>query len=1519
MNIKTRARRALRALAPLSEPADTAQRELGDAARNRRDWKAAATHYTEYLRRAPRDFGIRVQLGHALKESGLFAEADDAYSRALKLRPRDADLLVNFGHLKKIRHQYAAAAELYVKAAEIERGGHGLAELGAIELTLHLTVAHRELRDRLTKTALADRLTGLRLLAHTGITWLGGDRFALSSGDPWLELKLESKADGPMGFLSLQVEPDDASWRPDARLYLDYANGYRDDLSLPLPDAVDGRVLVPLMNSGAIRSVRWDPDAKDNIIRFKGAAYVVNPDLDRGMADVRAQFSSDMVPDHALVAIRRSLLRNDFSAHDAIGVSARLMSLGKDGPEAYGAWLHRWIEPTKTDYARITEMTAAMPRKPSFSFVMPVYNPPADLLAECLDSLLDQTYADFEICIADDRSPNPEIRRLLEKYAARDSRIKLVLREHNGHISAASNSALALATGEFIVLVDHDDLIPDYCLFVVAHFINENPTAQILYSDEDKITVDGHRYDPYFKGDFDPFLMFGHNMVSHLGVYRRDLVEAIGGFRLGLEGSQDYDLVLRAIEHAGPDAIVHIPHVLYHWRAIPGSTAVSGDEKSYAVVAAQQAVNGHFERTGLPLRSVNGLAPGVNAVKPDRHYDTLVSVIIPTRDGVDDLRACIESVLAVDHSNTEILVVDNGSEDAATLAYLDRIQREEKGLVRVLVYPHAFNFSEINNFAVEHARGEILCFLNNDTEVIAKDWLARARGLIAVPGVGVVGARLLYPDGTLQHFGVVTGMAQHRVASTPHVGLPEQAGGYFGKARLLQQFSSVTAACMFVRADVFRGVGGFEPSLRVAYNDIDLCLKVRAAGHKVIADPQILLTHKESKSRGSDQTGAKAERLESEARTMRARWGEVLDRDPFWSLNHDLDHNDFRLAHPPRRPLPWQRPDDARDGDGTPSLFRPGRSYLSNLWAARRPSSDAAEMAPASQSGLGVIVRIGDASMAQVEETLRSLKHQQTAPRWTAFVTDVATPPERIADLKALATSSGALAVTGATLDKGLRAALAVGPCDQAMIVAAGDLLEPEAIERFVEAFEAGAEIAYCDVMKTGAEHDDIRTFVARSAFSHDGYLSHPYFNRGLAIDRKLIEQALDDAAPEPLWGITDLVLRCIERAASVAHIPAFLYRFQDVEPVVEETDSLSVIDAHLSRLKTGATAAPGLREGIFRIDYPDPGGRTLIIIPTKDGVELLRTCVESVRRTTTDVDIVIIDHQSTKPETLVYLESLKGQVMIEPYAGPFNFSDMNNLAAQRHASGYDYVVFMNNDIEAIEPGWLERMRSLAARPDVGVVGATLLYDDRTIQHAGVILGVGGCAAHGQTGADFERQGLRNPGYDYSLVSTRDYSAITAACMMMRTEVFLGVGGFDKDLAVGFNDTDLCLRVASLGYRILNDAHTVLYHHESATRSLTDDLKHPEDALRFLRRWKLLLAEGDPFYSPLLSLTTDFGLGDITEMYNPIRIRPVKPSIMELNRGRPAKAPAPLRYQAGKPAFEQELPPPPTKPKGRKQ
>ncbi len=575
------------------------------------------------------------------------------------------------------------------------------------------------------------------------------------------------------------------------------------------------------------------------------------------------------------------------------------------GATDYKDWVKLYDTLTPEDKAAIKAHTAEMAWRPLISVVMPVYNTPEAYLREALDSVLEQLYPNWELCIADDASTAPHISAVLAEYQARDQRIKVVQRKQNGHISVASNSALELATGEFVALMDHDDRLPPHALYMVAVELNGHSDADILYSDEDKIDVSGQRYDPHFKSDFNLDLLHGQNMVNHLGVFRRSLIERIGGFRVGFEGSQDYDLTLRAIEATTPERIRHIPAILYHWRVFPESTAFSTIDLPRATAAAHRALTEHFERCGV--KATVETSPATNRFTRIRYAlpDTLprVSLIVPTRDKVNLLKGCIDGLLQhTDYPDLEIIIVDNNSKEAETFAYFATLKDVSR--IRILRYEAPFNYSSINNFAAAQATGEMIGLINNDIKVIEPGWLKEMVSHALRPAVGAVGAKLYYANNNIQHAGVITGIGG--VAGHGHKGLPRNAYGYFSRAQLTQNLSCVTAACLILRKAVFNEVGGLdEQNLAVAFNDVDFCLRIREKGYLVVWTPFAELHHLESASRGPDTAPDKALRFRSEVNYMYRRWGGTLEQDPYYNLNLTLDSDDFGLAFPPRTTKPW--------------------------------------------------------------------------------------------------------------------------------------------------------------------------------------------------------------------------------------------------------------------------------------------------------------------------------------------------------------------------------------------------------------------------------------------------------------------------------------------------------------------------------------------------------------------------------------------------------------------------------------
>jgi glycosyltransferase involved in cell wall biosynthesis len=567
------------------------------------------------------------------------------------------------------------------------------------------------------------------------------------------------------------------------------------------------------------------------------------------------------------------------------------------GYDDYTKWVRSYDTLSPETQEKIAQRVAAMKEKPLISVIMPTYNPNPAWLREAIESVRGQIYPQWELCIADDASTSTEVRDILKAYSDSDPRIKVVFRETNGHISASSNSAVALATGPWLALMDHDDLLPAHALFWVADCIAAHPNVRLIYSDEDKIDENGHRFGPYFKPDWNVDLFRSQNMFSHLGVLASDLVRAVGGFRAGLEGSQDWDLVLRCMEHVEPKQIRHVPRVLYHWRVHGESTAKSMDAKPYAARAGERALNEHFIRTGVRATAEHvGYGYRVRYALPDD--PPLISLIIPTRNAVELVRQCVNSIVEkTTYPHYEIIVVDNDSDDAAALDYFKLLAQQPN--IRVVRDERDFNYAALNNAAVEHARGELVALVNNDIEVLAPDWLSEMVSLALQPGVGAVGARLWYPDMTLQHAGVILGMGG--IAAHAHKGMPAGQEGYGGRAALIQSFSAVTAACLVVRKSLYQQIGGLdEVHLKEAFNDVDFCLRLREAGLRNVWTPYAELIHHESATRGKNVSLERKERFRSEVAYMQQRWGEMLLNDPAYSPNLMLAREDFSFAWPPR-------------------------------------------------------------------------------------------------------------------------------------------------------------------------------------------------------------------------------------------------------------------------------------------------------------------------------------------------------------------------------------------------------------------------------------------------------------------------------------------------------------------------------------------------------------------------------------------------------------------------------------------
>ncbi len=858
--------------------------EVGARQRSRgaRD-AAAAAHAAELAEQAARDAAAATRAQEVAEHA-----ARDARMTMLETRLREQELTV-------LRLEAALAARR---------------RLGIVAGTAAARDAVRRRAAAFSRAAAGVLRAGLRLwrsrthairLEPLNEVVADGDGFRSLGDDPQLALR-STRRRLPRAWAWVSFTVESGGERLSPRLYVDAGHGFAETTSVPLP-VRGGRQVTRLVRlPDRVHALRLDPMTapgrfvlRDVTIREIGTLHLLTTLLGR-VRDASPGIDRTRVATRALAIVR---------AHGIRALARRLLAHEPE-PSNYPEWVETYDTLTDVDRALIRRHVDALAYKPLISIVMPTYETPERWLRRAIESVARQLYPHWELCIADDGSTAPHVRRVLEEYRARDPRIRVVLRPQRGHISAASNSAIELVRGEFTAFLDHDDELAEHALYLVAVELGAHPTAEVVYTDEDKLDDHGNRIDPYFKPDWNPDLFLAQNLVTHLCVCRTARVREVGGFRVGYEGAQDWDLVMRITERIGADDVRHIPHVCYHWRAVSGSTALAIGEKRYATAAQQRTLSTHFarRRESVDVLSVAGICWRVRYPLP--RPAPLVSVVIPTRDQAALLRRAVASVRErTVYPHVELVVVDNGSADPATLAYLDELAHEPD--VRVVRYDGPFNFAALNNLGVRHARGDVLALVNDDVEALGAGWLEEMVSQACRPEIGAVGAMLYYPDDTIQHAGIVLGLGTSGIAAHAYSRRPRGFAGQIGRALLAQTMSAVTAACLVVRRAVFEEVGGFdEAHLAIAYNDVDLCLRLRERGYRTLWTPYAELYHVESASRGYEDTPAKRERFEREVAYMRRRWGDTLAFDPAYNPNLSLTGESFTLAFPPRTEKPWR-------------------------------------------------------------------------------------------------------------------------------------------------------------------------------------------------------------------------------------------------------------------------------------------------------------------------------------------------------------------------------------------------------------------------------------------------------------------------------------------------------------------------------------------------------------------------------------------------------------------------------------
>ncbi|MHB9161446.1 MAG: glycosyltransferase, partial [Nitrosotalea sp.] len=1103
---------------------------------------------------------------------------------------------------------------------------------------------------------------------------------------------------------------------------------------------------------------------------------------------------------------------------------------------------HLWQLGNKLDPLKILSIKEQIDKftfKPKISIVMPVFNTDPKWLQAAIESVLNQLYQNWELCIVDDCSTKPGTKETLSKYTF-DKRIKIKYLQKNLGISGASNESLSMNTGDFVGFLDHDDEIYPYALFEVVKKLNEDPNLDILYSDEDKTNSEGDRFDPFFKPDWSPALLLSTNYMAHFLVCKKNLLQN-NLLRSKFDGAQDYDLILRLTEKT--DKIGHISKPLYSWRQITGSTSTGVNAKSYASKAAQGALEQALLRRKLKGEIREGQVSGSYRVKYDLIKEPKVSIIIPTRDKLSLLKKCIDSLEKTNYKNYEVIIVDNNSKEKDALNYLNSVKH------KVIKFDEKFNFSKINNFAAKQASGEYLLFLNNDTEIFEPDWLREMVTQLIDDNVGVVGPMLLYGNGTIQHGGVMVGFEGK--AGNCFIGLYPHQAGYFGLHNMVRNCASVTAACMLVKRKIFDEVGGFDEKIPIAYGDVDLCLKILTADYDIVYTPYAKLFHHESVSRGTLSPT-------EDAVFFNKKWNTLLKKgDPYYNPNlsllyiYQIKVNETYV--PGTLIVPQPKPISLYDRMLANDMMET-KSLLLNQ------QIDKFTFKPK----ISIVMPVFNTDPKWLQAAIESVLNQLYQNWELCIVDDCSTKPETKETLSKY-TFDKRIKIKYLQKNLGIS-----GASNESLSMCAGDFIGfldhddeiyPYALFEVVKKLneDPNLDILYSDEDKLEDEKRVEPYF--KPDWSPDLILSSHYMAHFLIYRKKLIDKVGGFRSEFDGSQDYDLVLRATEKTNRIGHIPKVLYGWRKIPSSTSQSlnaksyaikRTTKLIDDALKRRNIDGHAEYDEITTYHRVVYTITDNPLIsIIIPTKDNLGKLKKCLDSISKSTYKNYEIIIISNGENEETWKFLHTT-GHKIIE-YKEKFNVSKVFNLAASFTKGSH--LLFMNDDMQVVNPEWLNVMLEHSQRKEVGIVGCLLIYppdemgNEEIIQHAGVILGSRGVADHA-----FKHKKLSDHNYFNLHRVIRNCSVVTGACMMVKKRIFEELGGWDERLAISYNDIDFCLRVSSKGYSIIYTPFSKLYHFEAATRGTL----HPkEDEDYFIQKWEKLLLQGDRYYNCNLSLLGD--------------------------------------------------------------
>ena len=723
-----------------------------------------------------------------------------------------------------------------------------------------------------------------------------------SLGDAPLFNLLSASGQYPTGWVYMTTTLARKGTNFTARLFVDSGAGFIAQTPIIVPATRRGSVKHVFKLPVRVRGLRWSPMQSEGLVVQEPIIIAAIGQIERiiRMAvwvwlDLQKFKKTNQARQHGL-----SVARLIFDLQGAYAASAKLRI--NFAPPSYESFSQKYVALSLADQIAIRAHIADLYHKPLISLIMLTQNTPESLLVAAIESVRNQIYPYWSLCIADNDATEPHVRQIISRYQQRDSRIRVANNQRIGQLSVAANRALQLVTGPYVACMAADAALAAQALYHVAVASNEQPLAELFYTDEDKINTQGKHLDPHFKCDWNPDLFLSHNYLAHLCVYKTATVNRIGGFRAGFEDDLHYDLTLRFVKQIAARHICHIPFVLYHARSYPESTAPMPEINNQN--SGIKALGDYFTDQPGVLITQGPFAASYRVQYPLPEPLPKVSLLIPTRNGYEVLHQCIDSIRAkTSYPNWEIIILNNQTDDPTTLSYFEQIKLDNR--IRVLDYDQPFNYSAINNYGAQSASGELLGLLNNDVEVINPDWLTEMVSHAIRPDIGAVGAKLFYTDGYVQHAGVVVGLGG--LAGHVHRLFPRDHPGYAGRAVLTQNFSAITAACLIVRRELFIAIGGLdEQHLTIAYNDVDLCLKISAAGYRNLWTPYAQLYHHESYSRGDDQaTPEKRNRFNKEKDFMWRRWQTDITPDPYYSPNLTTDNETFAITHKPRVTQPW--------------------------------------------------------------------------------------------------------------------------------------------------------------------------------------------------------------------------------------------------------------------------------------------------------------------------------------------------------------------------------------------------------------------------------------------------------------------------------------------------------------------------------------------------------------------------------------------------------------------------------------